>query len=45
MGRWVARNAVSFRGIVEDASDGDQRKYDLPADVVVVRTTQQGGVK
>jgi hypothetical protein len=35
---------VNSPGIVEDASDEEQRKYDLLADVVFVRTNQQGGV-
>jgi hypothetical protein len=40
----MAANAVNLRGMVEDASDEEQREYDLLADVVYVRTTQQGGV-
>jgi hypothetical protein len=40
----MAPNAVNSPSIVENASDGEQRKYDLLADDVVVRTTQQGGV-
>ena len=36
-------NAVNSVGLLEDVSDCDQRKYDLLADVVFVRTPQQGG--
>jgi hypothetical protein len=40
----MAANAVNLPKHCRNVSDGDQRKYDLLADVVFVRTTQQGGV-